>query len=83
MKYFLVMGGFAGFAVVLVASLYSGNHPATAVRDASVGCLVGGGLFRMFHAAYIAGLKGCLADRARGGREGSESDDTEGARRRV
>lgn len=83
MKYFLVMGGFAGFAVVLFASLYSGNHPATALRDASVGCLVGGGLFRMFHAAYIAGVKGCIADRARGGRGSDEAEDLEGSRRRV
>ena len=83
MKYFLVMGGFAGFAAVLVASLYSGNHPATALRDASIGCLVGGALFRMFHAAYIAGVKGCIADRVRGAREGAESDEAEGFRRRV
>ncbi len=82
MKYFLLMGGFAGFAVVLVASFYAGNRPAAALMDASIGCLVGGTLFRMLHAAYIAGLKGCIADRRRGGSRSGE-DEIENAHRKA
>ena len=82
MKYFLLMGGFAGFAVVLIASIYAGNRPASALMDASIGCLIGGTLFRMLHAAYLAGDKGCIADRHRGGRR-SDSDDYENSQRRA
>jgi hypothetical protein len=81
MRYFLLMGGFAGFAVVMIASLYAGNRPATALRDASIGLFVGGFLFRMLHAAYLAGIKGCIADRLRVGRNVDNSDDLEGPRR--
>ncbi len=81
MKYFLLMGGFAGFAIVMIASLYAGNRPATALRDASIGLFVGGMLFRMLHAAYIAGIKGCISDRLRGGREVDHSEELEGQKR--
>lgn len=74
MRYFLLLGGFLGFAVVLVASFYAGNRPAVALRDAGIACLIGGFLFRMLHAAYIAGIKGCIADRARGAREDEDHD---------
>ena len=82
MKYFLLMGGFLGFAVVLVASFYAGNRPAVALMDASVGCLVGGALFRMLHAAYLSGLKGCFADRRRGNRR-QESEELESSHGRI
>ena len=82
MKYFLLLGGFAGFVVVLVASFYAGNRPATALRDAAVACLVGGMLFRMLHAAYIAGVKGCIADRARGAKEEEEEEEMDNSRRK-
>jgi hypothetical protein len=78
MKYFLLMGGFAGFAIVMIASLYAGNRPAPALRDAAIGLFVGGMLFRMLHAAYIAGIKGCISDRLRAGRNVDNTDDMEG-----
>ena len=77
MKFFLLMGGFAGFAVVLIASYYAGNRPAVALRDAAIGCVVGGMLFRMLHAAYIAGIKGCITDRVRGVKSEDTGDDLE------
>jgi hypothetical protein len=83
MKYFLLMGGFVGFAVVLFASYSAGNRPAVALLDASIGCLVGGLLFRMLHAAYIAGLKGCIADRTRSNRGDQSDEELEGSRRKV
>jgi hypothetical protein len=85
MKYFLLLGGFAGFAAVLISSyFFAGNRPAVALRDAAIACLVGGFLFRMLHSAYIAGIKGCIADRVRGNKAGPDGEDMEsGARRRV
>jgi hypothetical protein len=85
MKYFLLLGGFAGFAAVLVSSyFFAGNRPAVALRDAAIACLIGGLLFRMLHSAYIAGIKGCIADRVRGSKAGQDGDELEtGSRRRV
>ncbi|NBV86270.1 MAG: hypothetical protein EBS01_08430 [Verrucomicrobia bacterium] len=83
MKYFLLIGGFLGFAAVLIASYSAGNRPAIALRDAAIGCMVGGLLFRMLHAAYLAGLKGCIADRARSSRTDELDGELEGSHRRV
>ncbi len=83
MKYFLLLGGFAGFAAVLVSSyFFAGNRPAIALRDAAIACFVGGMLFRMLHSAYIAGVKGCIAERARGGRRTQDAEDVEQSARR-
>jgi hypothetical protein len=76
MKYFLLLGGFAGFAAVLVSSFFfAGNRPAVALRDAAIACLIGGFLFRMLHSAYIAGIKGCIADKVRGNKGDQSSED--------
>ena len=83
MKYFLLIGGFLGFAAVLIASYSAGNRPAVALRDAAIGCMVGGLLFRMLHAAYLAGLKGCIADRARLSRVDQADEELESSRRKV
>ena len=85
MKYFLLLGGFAGFAAVLVSSyFFAGNRPAVALRDAAIACLIGGLLFRMLHSAYIAGIKGCIADKVRGNKGGQDGEDLESTpRRRV
>jgi hypothetical protein len=83
MKYFLLLGGFAGFAAVLVSSyFFAGNRPAVALRDAAIACFVGGMLFRMLHSAYMAGIKGCIADRSRGGRSAQDSEDMDHPARR-
>lgn len=63
MKYFLLLGGFAGFVLVFSASFYAGNRPALALRDAAVGCFVGGMLFRLLHAAFIAGVRSRILER--------------------
>ncbi len=83
MKYFLLIGGFLGFAAVLIASYSAGNRPAVALRDAAIGCMVGGLLFRMLHAAYLAGLKGCIADRARLSRVDQADEELESSRRKA
>ena len=63
MRYFLLLGGFVGFALVFVASSYAGTRPALALRDAGIGCLVGAMLFKLLHAAFVAGLKSKLIER--------------------
>lgn len=84
MRYFLLLGGFAGFAAVLVSSyFFAGNRPAVALRDAAIACLVGGMLFRMLHSAYIAGIKGCIADRVRGNKGSEDGEDMESPSRKV
>lgn len=64
MRYFLVVGGFAGFAVAFGGSLHAGNAPAYALRDGAVGCLVGALLMRAMHAVYFASLRSLLTARA-------------------
>lgn len=81
MRYFLLLGGFIGFASVLVASFYAGNRPALALRDAAIGCVVGGMLFRILHSAFIAGLKARLQERAK--LEASLAGDHEDGNPRV
>jgi hypothetical protein len=63
MRYFLLMGGFTGFALVFIASSYAGTRPAIALRDAGIGCLVGALLFKLLHAAFVSGLKSWLLER--------------------
>jgi hypothetical protein len=83
MKYFLLLGGLAGFAAVLVSSyFFAGNRPAVALRDAAIACFVGGLLFRMLHSAYIAGIKGCIADRSRGNRSAQDGEEFDTSNRR-
>lgn len=63
MKYFLLLGGFTGFALVWFASWWAGNRPPIALKDAAIGCLVGAVLFRVLHAAFLSGLRARLSER--------------------
>jgi hypothetical protein len=65
MKYFLITGGFWGFLLVLGASLYAGKSPAFALLDASIGCIVGSILLRLFYSVVQAGRRGVLEDQRR------------------
>jgi hypothetical protein len=65
MKYFLLLGGFTGFALVWVASWWAGNRPPVALKDAAIGCLVGAILFRVLHAAFLSGLRSHLLERSK------------------
>jgi len=67
MRYFLLIGGFAGFALVFVSGFYAGNRPASALLDAAVGCVVGAMLFRVLHAAFVSGLKERLLEKNKHG----------------
>ena len=47
-KFFLLLGGFIGFAVVFFAGLLVTNRIDAVLRDATIGCLVGALLMRLF-----------------------------------
>jgi hypothetical protein len=64
MKYFLLIGGFFGFIVVLVSGVYAGNSPVVVLRDACVASIVGGLLFRILHAAFISGIRARIVERS-------------------
>lgn len=83
MRYFFLLGGFVGFALVLVASFYAGNRPALALRDAAIGCIVGGMLFRVLHAAFIAGLKARLLERGKQDTSIVDNEEDRSSRNRV
>lgn len=65
MRYFLLIGGFWGFILVLASSLYAGNRLAPALRDASLGCVALAVLFKFLHAAIISGVRYHLHQRGK------------------
>lgn len=64
MKTFLLLGGCTGFTLTFAGSLHAGNAPAFALRDGSIGCLVGALLLRGLHAVYSASIRSHLIARA-------------------
>jgi hypothetical protein len=64
MKYFLLIGGFLGFVVVLVSGVYAGNSLVVVLRDACVASIVGGLLFRILHAAFVSGIRSRILERS-------------------
>jgi len=40
-RFYLVLGSFIAFTLAFFSSLYAGNDSITALRDGSIGCLVG------------------------------------------
>ena len=64
MRFFITIGGCAGFALAFASSLHAGNSPAFALRDGGIGCLVGAVLLRAAHWAYFTSLHAHVAERA-------------------
>lgn len=46
MQYFTLIGGFLGFLLTLVASIFAGKDLAASVFNATIGCIVTAFLFR-------------------------------------
>jgi hypothetical protein len=65
MKYFMLVGGFAGFALTFTAGVLVGNDIDGVLVDAGIGCLVGAGLMRGFRHLYIHSLRSVVLERAR------------------
>lgn len=52
-RFFLVLGGFAGFLLAFVLSLAAGADAVVLLRNAAIGCFVGGSLVLVFlHVLY-------------------------------
>jgi hypothetical protein len=64
MRFFITIGGCAGFVLAFGSSLHAGNAPAFALRDGGIGCLIGAILFRTAHWAFTASLHSHLRERA-------------------
>jgi hypothetical protein len=65
MKYFMLVGGFTGFALTFGAGLLVGNNIDGVLIDSGIGCLVGAGLMRGFRHLYIHSLRSVVVERAR------------------
>ena len=48
MQYFTLIGGFVGFLLTFAVSILAGKDLAESVSNATIGCIVGGFLFRGF-----------------------------------
>ncbi len=58
MKYFLLLGGFAGFVIAFAASISSGNPASGALLCGGMGCLFGALLLRGLHFVFMACVRG-------------------------
>lgn len=64
MKFFITIGGCAGFALAFASSLHAGNSPTHSLSVGSIGCCVGALLLRAAHWAYFTSLNSHLHERA-------------------
>ncbi|GEM_PF-2015892 len=65
MKFFMLLGGFFGFAITLAASTMAGCDLWWAVFQSSLGCMVGAYLFRMFRKVVAASVREVAVQKAR------------------
>ncbi|MCE9612530.1 MAG: hypothetical protein K8R23_20205 [Chthoniobacter sp.] len=57
MKFFLLIGGFCGFALTFAASLHAENEVSFALRDGAMGCLGGALILRGFHFVVLQTIR--------------------------
>jgi len=57
MKYFLLIGGFAGFVLAFAASLFAGNPASSGLLRGGMGCLFGALLFRGLHWVFMVNVR--------------------------
>ncbi len=58
MKYFLLLGGFAGFVLAFSASISAGNPASGALLRGGMGCLFGALLLRGLHFVFMVCVRG-------------------------
>ena len=58
MKYFLLLGGFAGFVLAFAASISAGNPASGALLRGGMGCLLGALLLRGLHFVLMVCVRG-------------------------
>jgi len=76
MKFFLLIGGFCGFALTFAASLHADNELSYALRDGAIGCFGGALIFRGLHFVVLLSIRdhiALLAVRARVQAEAAEA----------
>ena len=48
MKYFMLLGGFIGFMIAMISGIQAGSELSMVVLHASMSCVAGAFLFRLF-----------------------------------
>ena len=64
MKYFLLLGGFTGFAIAFSANLSAGNPASSGLFRGAAGCLIGALLMRGLHFVFMVCVRGHIKIRA-------------------
>ena len=64
MKYFLLIGGFAGFVIAFSANLSAGNPASSGLMRGAAGCLTGALLLRGLHFIFMVSVRGHIEIRA-------------------
>ena len=77
MKYFLLLGGFAGFVLAFFASMSAGNPASGALLCGGMGCLFGALLLRGLHFVFMACVRGHIEILAAEARKETPSEATD------
>ena len=64
MKYFLLLGGFAGFVIAFSANFSAGNPASSGLLRGAAGCLAGALLLRGLHFVFMVCVRGHIEIRA-------------------
>lgn len=73
MKLAVSLGGFLGFAFVVVAGLFAGRDPARLALESGLACVLGALLFRWLHQSFVRHLNSSLRSRRQGARVGTSA----------
>lgn len=71
MKFFMLLGGFLGFLAVMSAGLLAGSDPWLVLLNASIGCVIGAILFRVFRSVVSNSVKEIVIQKHRAAAEAS------------
>lgn len=63
MKYFVLVGGSLGFSLAFSSALAAGNDVSVAVKNGTIGCMVGAFLLKGFHMVMMACIRGALLEK--------------------
>lgn len=69
MKYFMLLGGFVGFLIAMVAGILGGGELWMVVLNASGGCVAGAVLFRIFRKVVVCSVREVAMQKTRRPRE--------------
>jgi len=69
MKYFMLLGGFVGFMIVMVAGIVGGGELWMVVLHSSVGCVAGAVLFRLFRKVVAGSVREVAMQKSLRGRD--------------